>query len=72
MEDEKPTNKSPGLVCGAGRQMDVEKGTKESLRLVCGAGRQMGGEKTTNEPWRLVRLWYWKADGCRLRQMDVD
>ena len=37
----KGMNESPGLVCGAGWQMEDEKATNELLRLVCGTGRPM-------------------------------
>ena len=62
--DEKATNESLRLVCGAGREMGGVKGTNESLGLVRGAGWQMEDEKATNESLRLV---------CGTgRPMDVD
>ena len=36
LDDEKATNDSLRLVCGAGRQMGGGKGTNESMGLVCG------------------------------------
>ena len=63
LDDEKATNDSLRLVCGAGRQMGA---TNESTGLVSGAGRPVEG-------WKADGRWerHKRVNGTRLWQMGA-